>query len=114
MAGQRDLAAGIAALGDMVLDQRDQAVDRLTPKAQRFEIGLGQWKICDSLGADGGDDIHDAGSSCGDHIMVRWHVDDLRIRHIVFPENLATMRAMLTRLLDRIDFPSSPFQRPRG
>ena len=63
MAGERDLAAGIAALGDMPLDQRDQPVDLLPAKAQRIEIGLGQGKVCGSLGAGGGDGVHDEGSS---------------------------------------------------
>ena len=67
---------------------RKNQIDRLLAEAQRFEIGLGQWKICDSLGADGGSDVHDAGSSCGDHIMVQWHVDDLRIDILCFQKTL--------------------------
>jgi len=46
VAGQCDLAPGIAAFGDMPLDQGDQPIDLFAANAQRFEIGVGQGKVC--------------------------------------------------------------------
>ena len=57
VAGERDLAAGIAVFRDMPLDQGDQPVDLAFAKAQRFEIGRGQGKTC--CRANVGDGVHD-------------------------------------------------------
>src|SRR5581483_7554352 len=51
--GERDLAAGIFAFGDVAADQRDQPVDLAAAEAERFEIGRRQRKFCGDLGADG-------------------------------------------------------------
>src|SRR5262249_40523546 len=59
MPGERDLAARIAALGDMSLDQRAQALDLFAAEAQRIEVGLRQRKVCARKGARVGSSIHD-------------------------------------------------------
>ena len=40
VAGERDLAAGIAVFRDVPLDQGDQPVDLAFAEAEQFEIGL--------------------------------------------------------------------------
>jgi hypothetical protein len=54
VARQRDLAAGIAAFGDVVLYQGDQAVDLTLAEARRLEVGSWQRKIGPRRGANGG------------------------------------------------------------
>ena len=93
VAREGDLAAGIAPLGDVPLDQRDQPVDLLTAKAQRVEIGLGQRKVCGSLGANGS--IH-GGSSWDVYIIVQWHVDEPRPDILCFPKTLPQCAPCLT------------------
>ena len=84
VAGERDLAAGIALLGDVLLDQGDQPVDLAAAEAQRVEVGLRQRKACRTLRARGGYGVHDEVPSCGDHIIVPWHVDEPPIDMLCF------------------------------